>query len=58
MKPNFVHSKDERNPAVRECPKCKNWYSLLCTLNEYGGRRNYNHCPGHKGICTCHLGKN
>lgn len=56
MRPEIIHTKDENNESVRECPKCHNWFSLLGIKDEHGNRRNFNHSPANKGICTCHLG--
>ena len=50
-----IHSKDIDNAEVRECTKCKNWFSLLGTKDENGQTRRWNTSPGNKGICTCHL---
>ena len=55
MKPEIISIADENNSAVRECPDCKGWYSLLGTKDENGVMRSNNHMPGEKGICTCHL---
>lgn len=55
-KPDMIAIADENNAAVRECPQCHNWISLLGVRDEHGNLRSYNHQPASKGLCTCHLG--
>lgn len=53
FRPDIIAIKDENDPRIRECPRCHNWFSLLGIKDEFGFRRDYDHIPVAKGLCTC-----